>query len=96
MMPTLLSFDSEFTSLFPRGEICDLLAQFINGQGLTDFAITALTKRADEILERHDTVFLDAKAYGFFLKSLGHRSKPSQASRAGAARYRRGQQKGLR
>jgi len=22
MMPTLLSFDSEFTSLFPPGEIC--------------------------------------------------------------------------
>jgi hypothetical protein len=27
MMPTLLSFDSEFTSLFPPGEI-GLLAQF--------------------------------------------------------------------
>jgi hypothetical protein len=75
MMPTLLSFDSEFTSLFPPVEICDLLAQFITGQGLTDFAITALTKRADGILERHDTAFLDAKAYGFFLESLGHRSK---------------------
>ena len=28
MMPTLLSFDSEFTLLFPPGEICDLSVQF--------------------------------------------------------------------
>src|SRR5260221_68997 len=28
IMPTLLSFDSEFTFLFPPGEICDLLVQF--------------------------------------------------------------------
>ena len=27
------------------------------GQGLTDFAISALSERADEILERHDAVF---------------------------------------
>src|SRR5260370_33963718 len=34
IMPTLLSFDSEFTSLFPPGEICDLLAQFDDSQSL--------------------------------------------------------------
>ncbi len=41
-------------------------------------------------------MLLDAEAYGFFLESLGHRSKPSQTSRAVAARYRRGQRKGVR
>ncbi|HLA10348.1 MAG TPA: DUF1778 domain-containing protein [Pyrinomonadaceae bacterium] len=71
-------------------------AASITGQGLTDFAISALSERADEILERHDTVLLDTDAYGFFLESLDHRRKPSPASRAAAARYRRGQRKGLR
>jgi len=42
------------------------------------------------------TVLLDAEAYGFFLESLGRRRKPSQTSRAAAARYRRGQRKGVR
>ena len=36
------------------------------------------------------TVLLDAEAYGFFLESLGRRSKPSQSSCAAAARYRSG------
>ena len=71
-------------------------AASITGQGLTDFAISALSERANEILERHDTVLLDAEAYGFFLESLDHRGKPSQTSRAAAARYRRGQRKGVR
>ena len=68
----------------------------ITGQGLPDFAISALSERADEILERHNTVLLDAEAYSFFLESLDHRRKPSQTSRAAATRYRRGQRKGMR
>lgn len=71
-------------------------AASITGQGLTDFAISALSERADEILERHDTVSLDAESYRFFLESLDRRRKPSRASRAAAARYRRGQRKGVR
>src|SRR6266404_7576788 len=71
-------------------------AASITGQGLTDFAISALSERADEILERHDTVSLDAKAYAFFLALLDHARKPSPASRTAAARYRRGHRKGLR
>ena len=42
------------------------------------------------------TVLLDAEAYAFFLGSLGRRRKPSQSSHAAAARYRRGQRKGVR
>lgn len=53
-------------------------AASITGQLLTDFAISAPNERADKILERHDTVLLDANAYDFFLESLGHRCKPSQ------------------
>ena len=71
-------------------------AASISGQGLTDFAISALSQRADEVLERHDTVLLDAKAYRFFLQSLDHTRKPSPASRAAATRYRGGRRKGVR
>ncbi len=71
-------------------------AASIAGQGLTDFAISALRERADEILERHDTVSLDDEAYSFFLAALEHRRKASPTSRAAAARYRRGRRKGVR
>ncbi len=71
-------------------------AASIAGQGLTDFAISALTQRADEILERHHHVSLDAAAYGFFLESLDHATKPSSASRAAATRYRSGPRRGVR
>jgi uncharacterized protein (DUF1778 family) len=71
-------------------------AAAITGQGLTDFAVSALSERANEILERHDTVTLDAEDYSFFLKSLDRTRKPSKSSRAAAARYRRGRREGVR
>ena len=71
-------------------------AAAITGQGLTDFAVTALSERANEILERHDTVTLDAEDYSYFLKSLDRSRKPSKSSRAAAARYRRGRREGVR
>jgi uncharacterized protein (DUF1778 family) len=70
-------------------------AAAISGQGLTDFAVSALSERADEILERHDSLLLNAKDYDFFLKSLDNSRKPSQRSQAAAARYRRGRRKGV-
>jgi uncharacterized protein (DUF1778 family) len=71
-------------------------AASIAGQGLTDFAISALSERADEILERHDTVSLDARAHSFFLQKLDHAHKPSPASRTAATRYRSGRRRGVR
>src|SRR6266705_4274600 len=71
-------------------------AAAITGQGLTDFAVSALSERANEILERHDTVTLDAEDYSFFLRSLDRSRKPSKSSLAAAARYRRGRREGVR
>ena len=71
-------------------------AAAITGQGLTDFAVSALKEVADEILERHDSVLLNRKDYHFFLKSLDDHRKPSRRSRLAAARYRRGRRKGVR
>jgi uncharacterized protein (DUF1778 family) len=71
-------------------------AAAITGQGLTDFAIAALSERADEVLERHESVLLNRKDYHFFLTSLDNVHKPSRRSRTAAARYRRGSRKGVR
>lgn len=48
-------------------------AAAITGQGLTDFAVSALSERAEEILERHETVLLNRKDYHFFLTSFQRR-----------------------
>ena len=71
-------------------------AAAITGQGLTDFAVSALSQRADEILDRHESVLLNRKDYQFFLTSLDNAKTPSPRSRAAAARYRRGRRKGVR
>ena len=71
-------------------------AAAITGQGLTDFAVSALSERADEILERHESVFINREDYRFFLTSLDNSKKPSRRSHAAAARYRRGRRKGVR
>lgn len=71
-------------------------AAAISGQGLTDFAISALIERADEILERHDSLLISNEDYEFFLVSLEDHKKPSSRSRRAAARYRRGERKGVK
>src|SRR5437868_347415 len=71
-------------------------AAAITGQGLTDFAVSALSERANEILERHETVLLNTKEYHFFLESLDKVRKPSRRARAAADRYRRGRRNGVK
>lgn len=70
-------------------------AAAITGQGLTDFAVSALSERADQILERHEGILLNRKDYSFFLTSLDRAKAPSRTSKAAAARYRRGKRKGV-
>jgi uncharacterized protein (DUF1778 family) len=58
----------------------------ITGQGLTDFAVSILSKKADQILARHDTILLTSNEYSFFLKALDDDRKPSNRSRSAAKR----------
>ena len=46
-------------------------AAAINGQELTDFVVLTLRERADEILARHDSLFMSSKDYELFLNLLG-------------------------
>lgn len=69
-------------------------AASITGQGLTDFAVSALSEKADQVLARHDTILLTSDEYKFFLNALAEDHKPSRRSRAAAKRYQRGRRKG--
>jgi len=71
-------------------------AAAITGQGLTDFAVSVLSEKADEIIERHDNILLSGTELDFFLSALEDNSKPSKRSRAAAARYRKGRRIGVR
>jgi hypothetical protein len=48
------------------------------------------------MLERHDTVLLDANGYDFFLASLGPTANLPRPSRAPPARYQLGPRQGVR
>ncbi|HKA18423.1 MAG TPA: DUF1778 domain-containing protein [Blastocatellia bacterium] len=71
-------------------------AAAITGQGLTDFAVSTLSEKADEIIARHDTLLLDRDEFKFFLEVLDHARAPSKRSLAAAKRYRRGRREGAR
>jgi uncharacterized protein (DUF1778 family) len=71
-------------------------AASVTGQGLTDFAVSALSEKADQVLARHDTILLTSDEYKFFLNALADDQKTSKRSRAAAKRYRRGLRNGVR
>lgn len=63
-------------------------AAAITGEGLTDFAVSTLSEKADQGIARHDTILLVSDEYNFFLKALDDDRKPSKRSRGPAKRYR--------
>jgi len=73
-------------------------AATIVGQDLTEFAVSTLSRKADEVLEKHDNVLLGSEDYQFFLDALSEEkvSEPSAKSKKAADKYRRGTRKGAR
>jgi len=71
-------------------------AAAITGQGLTDFAVSTLSEKADQILARHDEILLTSDENSFFLNALADDRKPSKRSRAAAKRYRLDHRKSVR
>ena len=71
-------------------------AAAIMGQELTDFAVSALSEKADEVLGRHESLLLTSEDYQFFLAALDEDRETSERSRAAAKRYRRGRREGVR
>ena len=71
-------------------------AATITGQGLSDFVVSTLSEKADQILARPATVLLTSDEYSFFLNALAEDRKPSTRSLAASRRYRHGRRKGVR
>jgi len=65
------------------------LAASITGQEMTDFAVAAISERADEIISRHTTIHLSEADHEFFLRALEHQKAPSKRARTAAAKYRK-------
>lgn len=70
-------------------------AAAITGQELTDFAVSTLSEKANQVIEHHNTVELNIKQYEFFLKALDGDKEPSNRSQTAAKRYMRGRRKGV-
>lgn len=70
----------------------------LSGQDLTKFAVTALSEKADEIIERHNKTLLSKEEYVFFLSVLedNRETAPSERSLNAAAKYKQGKRKGVR
>jgi len=71
-------------------------AAAITGQQLTDFAVSTLNEKANEILEQHNNIVLKSEDYEFFLASLFEEKEPSLNSLNAANRYRKGHRKGVK
>ena len=60
------------------------------GQSVSDFAISTLYQRAQEVLRDRDVTVLSAKDRAAFLKLIdGKRAKPNAALRKAAALYKK-------
>ena len=71
-------------------------AAALTGQALTDFAVSTLSEKANEIITRYESIVLNKADYQFFLNALDETSKPSARARSAAERYRKGRRKGVR
>jgi len=62
-------------------------AAAVSGQSVSDFAVSALARTADDILERHQTITLGNVERDFFLALLDSEEEPSEKAMEAARRY---------
>jgi uncharacterized protein (DUF1778 family) len=71
-------------------------AAALTGQGMTDFVVSVISARAEEIIEHHSITLLNGEDYEFFLSALSEDRKASRRSLAAAKRYRQGHREGVK
>ena len=74
-------------------------AAALSGQDLTEFAVATLSEKADQVIERYNSLLINSEDYSFFLQVLDEEnfgSEPSARSQAAAEKYRQGSRKGVR
>ena len=64
-------------------------AAIVSGLTVTDFAISALTNTADEVLEKHHTRILSDRDRDIFLAMLDENPEPNEALLNAVAEYKR-------
>lgn len=90
LLPDRLNF-----RLAPEIKARVVRAAALTGQALTDFAVSTLSEKANEIITRYESIVLNKADYQFFLNALAEAGEPSARARAAAARYRKGCRKGV-
>ncbi len=59
----------------------------VSGQSVSDFAVSALARTADDILERYQTIVLGDAERDFFLALLDAEQEPSEKTKGAARCY---------
>ena len=62
-------------------------AAAVSGQSVSDFAVSALARTADDILERYQTIVLGDAERDFFLALLDVEQEPSEKTKEAVRRY---------
>ncbi len=68
----------------------------ITGHKLTDFVVSALNEKADEVLGRHESLLLTSEDYEFLIGALYEDQEMLDRSRTVAECYQRGRHEDLR
>ena len=64
-------------------------AAVLSGKTVTEFTVTALVDRAEDILQRHNTTTLGDRDRDIFLKLLDRTAKPNFALKRAAKTHKR-------
>src|SRR5215203_7254533 len=64
-------------------------AALISGVTVTDFAITALLQRSEEVLEKHQTRMLSNRDRDIFLSMLENPPEPNEALKKAVREYKK-------
>lgn len=62
-------------------------AAAVSGQSVSDFAVSALARTADDVLERYQTIVLGDAERDFFLALLNAEQEPSEKTKEAVRRY---------
>ena len=64
-------------------------AALVSGVTVTDFAITALAERSEEVLEKHQTTILSDRDRDIFLEMLENPPAPNEALKKAVKEYKK-------
>lgn len=90
-MPTTIIEKDARLNIRIRPDIKDRIekAASISGKSMTDFAVSALSETADEVLERYQVTELSNRDRDIFLSILDQKSEPNEFLRRAVKTHKR-------